>query len=249
MRTLLSRGLLAGLAGGVLAFAFAHHFGEPQVDRAIAFESARDAALGLPADPTIVSRRVQSSLGLLTGVCVYGVAFGGLFALAFAAAHGRIGRFRPRTTAAILALTGYVVAFVVPFIKYPANPPSIGNPDTIARRTELYVALVAISILAAVAAYRFGRTLVARLGAWNAALSGAALYLAVIAIAEIVLPGVHETPRGVSADVLWRFRLSSLGVQATLWTTLGLGFGALAERALAARAPGEARRVVDYSST
>lgn len=55
-------------------------------------------------------------------------------------------------TAAVLALAGYIAVFVVPFTKYPANPPSIGNPDTIARRIELYVAMIAISILAAVAA-------------------------------------------------------------------------------------------------
>jgi hypothetical protein len=235
MRSLLSRGLLAGLAGGLLAFAFAHHFGEPQVNHAIAFEDARYASLGLPPDPTIVSRHVQSSFGLLTGIGVYSIAFGGLFALVFAAAHGRIGRFRPRSTAAILALTGYVVAFVVPFTKYPANPPSIGNPDTITRRTELYGAMLLISVLGAVAAYRFGRSLVRRLGSWNAAIAAAVLYLIVIVLAETLLPGVHETPKGFSADVLWRFRLASLGIQATLWATLGLGFGALAEHALGAR--------------
>jgi predicted cobalt transporter CbtA len=149
-------------------------------------------------------------------------------------------------TAAVLASTGFVVAFVVPFTKYPTNPPSIGDPDTIVRRTELYAAMVAVSILAAVAAYRFGRSLVARLGGWNAALCGAALYLAVVAVAEAVLPGVHETPSGFSADVLWRFRVASLGVQAILWATLGIVFGALAERALARR---PSPRVVDYSST
>jgi hypothetical protein len=240
IKTLLSRGLLAGLGGGLLAFAFAHHFGEPQVGHAIAFEDSRRAALGLPADPAIVSRGVQSTAGLLAGVLVYGVALGGIFALVFAAAHGRIGRFRPRATAAILALTGYVVVFAVPFTKYPANPPAIGNPDTIARRTELYLAMIAISILGAVAAYRLGRSLTARWGGWNAAIAAAALYVGVIVLADVVLPGVHETPRGFSADVLWRFRLASLGVQATLWTTLGLAFGALAERALVARARGPA---------
>lgn len=237
MRTLLSRGLLAGLVGGLLAFAFAHHFGVPPTDQAIAFEDARYAALGLPPNPTLVSRGVQSSVGLLTGVSIYSIAFGGLFALVFAAAHGRIGRFRPRSTAAVLALTGYVVAFVVPFTKYPSNPPSIGNPDTIGRRTELYLAMMVISILAAIAAYRCGRSLAARWGGWNAAIAAGALYLLVIVLAEILLPGVHETPKGFSADVLWRFRLSSLGIQATLWTTLGLGFGALAERALSVRNP------------
>lgn len=241
VRVLLSRGLLAGLVAGILAFAFARYFGEPPIDHAIAFEGVRDAALGVPAEPEVVSRSVQSSLGLLTGVCIYSVAFGGLFALVFAAAHGRIGRFQPRTTAAILALAGYLVVFVVPFTKYPSNPPSIGNPDTISRRTELYISMVAISILAALAAYRIGRTLARRWGGWNAAIVALAAYVLIIVVAEIALPSVHETPTGFSADVLWRFRLASLGIQATLWTALGLGFSALAERALTARSKRRAR--------
>lgn len=235
VRALLCRGLLVGLIGGVLAFVFAHYFGEPQVDHAIAFEGAREVALGETPAGEIVSRSVQSSFGLLTGVCIYGLAFGGLFALSFAAAHGRIARVRPRTTAAILALTGYLVVFVVPMTKYPANPPAIGNPDTIGRRTELYLAMLAISILGVIAAYRVGRSLVARWDPWNAVVVALGVYLVIIVGGEILLPSVHETPDGFSADALWRFRMASLGIQATLWATLGLGFGALAERALAAR--------------
>ena len=53
-----------------------------------------------------------------------------------------------------------------------------------------------------------------------------------IAVAQLILPAVHETPAGFPADVLYRFRLASLGVNLTLWSTIGLGFGAAAERLL-----------------
>ena len=39
-RSLLVRGMLVGLAAGVLAFAFAFAFGEPQVQKAIAVAQA-----------------------------------------------------------------------------------------------------------------------------------------------------------------------------------------------------------------
>jgi hypothetical protein len=48
-----------------------------------------------------------------------------------------------------------------------------------------------------------------------------------------VLPGVDEVPRDFPAEVLWRFRLATLGIHAILWSVTGLAFGALAERALA----------------
>src|ERR1700761_7607089 len=79
--SLILRGLLVGLVAGLLAFGFAKFVGEPQVDRAIAFEAQMDAAKGDAPEPELVSREVQSSIGLLTGVLVYGTAIGGLFAL------------------------------------------------------------------------------------------------------------------------------------------------------------------------
>ena len=37
---------------------------------------------------------------------------------------------------------------VVPFFKYPANPPGVGDPDTVGRRTVLYLALIAVALAA-----------------------------------------------------------------------------------------------------
>jgi predicted cobalt transporter CbtA len=125
---------------------------------------------------------------------------------------------------------------LVPFTKYPSNPPSVGNPDTIDRRTVLFFAMIAISVLALVAAARVRRSLVASRGGWNAAIAGGAVFLAVIALAEVILPAVHETPAGFPADVLYRFRLASLAINATLWVVLGLGFGAVAQRLVEPRA-------------
>lgn len=233
IRPLLVRGLLVGLGAGLLAFAFAYIFGEPQVQRAIDFEDYLARMHHEPAGTELVSRGTQRTLGLLTGNVVLSVALGGLFSLVFAWAYGRIGAMGPRLTAAVLALGAYLTITVVPFTKYPASPPTIGNPDTIDRRTLLFIAMITITILAAIAAGRVRRQLLPRLGSWNAALLAVAACLAVIIVAQLVLPAVHETPKGFPADVLWRFRIASLGINATIWATIGLGFGAVAERLLA----------------
>jgi predicted cobalt transporter CbtA len=232
--------MLAGLAAGLLAFAFAYAFGEPQVQAAIDFEDHLARLAHEPAAAEEVSRGIQRTLGLLTGLVLMGVALGGVFALLFAWAYGRIGPLGARATAALLALAAFVTVTLVPFTKYPANPPTVGNPDTIDRRTVLFVAMICISLLAFVAAARIRRGLLARLGAWNAATVAALAFVVVVAVAELVLPAVHETPAGFPADVLYRFRLASLGINAVLWTVIGLGFGLLAERVLAARSPGGA---------
>ena len=238
--SLLIRGMLVGLAAGLLAFAFAFVFGEPQVQRAIDFEALLAARAHDAAGPELVSRGVQGTVGLATGTVAIGVAFGGLFALVYAYAYGRIGALGARATAAMLALVAYATITLVPFTKYPANPPSAGNPATIDKRTVLYFAMLAITALAFVAADRLRRQLRERLGTWNAAIAAGAAFVLVIAVAELILPAVHETPAGFPADVLYRFRLASLGINATLWLTIGLGFGAAAERLLASdrrRAP------------
>jgi hypothetical protein len=241
IRPLLVRGMLVGLAAGVLAFAFAFAFGEPQVQHAIDFEDHLARLHHEPAEAELVSRGLQRTLGLLTGTVVMGIALGGLFSLVFAWAYGRIGAMSPRLTAAVLALGAYLTVTVVPFTKYPANPPTVGNPDTIDKRTILFLTMIAITILAAVAAARLRRELLGRLGAWNAALVAVAAFVVIIAVAELILPAVHETPQGFPADVLYRFRLASLGINLTLWTTIGVGFGAAAQRLLAAS---ESRRSV-----
>src|SRR5216110_1789008 len=102
IRTLLIWGLLAGLCGGLLATGFSEVAGEPAVNQAIAFESS-NAAPGEQHEHAIVSRGTQRTVGLLTAAVVYGVSVGGLFALAFAFAYGRVGRASPGRTSLWLA--------------------------------------------------------------------------------------------------------------------------------------------------
>lgn len=237
VRALLVRGMLAGLAAGVLAFAFAYAFGEPQVQAAIDFEDQLARLQHEPAAAEVVSRDVQSTLGLLTATVLMGVALGGLFALVFAWAYGRIGPLGARPTAALLALGAFLTVTLVPFTKYPANPPAVSDPDTLDRRTVLFLVMICISILALVAAARIRRALLGRLGAWNAASVAGLAFVAVVAVAELMLPAVQEMPAGFPADVVWRFRVASLGISAVLWAAIGLGFGLLAERLLVERAP------------
>ena len=206
--TLLLRGMLVGIVAGILCFGFLKIVGEPQVDRAIAFESQL-IAKGLPApkeepEPELVSRRVQAGIGLFTGVMVYNVAFGGLFALAFALAYGRMGDPGPRATATLLGAVGLVALYIVPNLKYPANPPSVGDPDTIGMRTALYFAMIAMSLAAMIVAGMLRLRLLARYGAWNAALIASAAYLIAMTAVGLALPTVNEVPEQFPSSELRR---------------------------------------------
>ncbi|GAA4068852.1 CbtA family protein [Actinomadura miaoliensis] len=235
MRTLLVRGMLAGLAAAALALVVAWLYGEPQVGHAIAFEEAEAAAAHEGHEHEVVSRTVQKTAGLVTALGVYGVALGGLFAIAFAVAYGRVGAFGARATAALVALGGFVAVELVPFLKYPPTPPAVGDPDTIGGRTALYFGMVALGVLAVVAAVIVFRRLLPRFGAWNAAIATTAGFAVVLALVYRLTPTPDAVADGFPATVLWDFRIASLGVQVVLWATLGLVFGALTERSFQRR--------------
>lgn len=235
MRTLLVRGLIAGLIAGIAAALFAFFVGEPQVDAAIAVEEAAAAAAHDHGEEELVSRGVQSTIGLFTAQTAFGVAFGGLFSLVFAFLYGRLGGYSARAYSAALAVGAFTVVNLVPFLKYPGNPPAVGNPDTITERSELHFGFLAISLLAAGVAVYAAKVLSERHGGWNAAVLTGAGYVGVMTLCAIVLPPVDEFAEGFPAVLLWEFRIASLGNLLVLWVTLGLVFGALAQHALTTR--------------
>lgn len=241
MGNLLLRGMIAGLIASLLAFGFARIVGEPQVDRAIAFEEANSEGghshsaapeaqaehshAAAAEEPELVSREMQASVGLLTGVAVYGTALGGLFALAYAFISGRLLHMPPRSTALVLAAIGFLVLYFVPYLKYPANPPAVGQGETIGYRTQLYFGMLVFSLMALAIAVSFGRQAFEKLGGWNASILGVGVYLVLVAIAAYALPAINEVPEKFPADLLWNFRIAALGTQAILWTAIGLLFG------------------------
>jgi hypothetical protein len=243
--TLVLRGFIIGIFAGLLAFGWAKVFAEPAVEAAIAFESAQDVAKAAaakaagkqpePDGPEIFSRTVQSGMGLLTGLVVIGAGIGCLFAVMFAFANGRMGNLGPGPTAALLAFLALMSVYVIPALKYPANPPSVGEPDTIKYRTGLYFLMMAISIASTMGAYLLRRRLVPSYGSWNGSLIAIGAYLVVVSFFFVILPGINEVPAAFPAVTLWNFRVASLSIQVVLWGSVGVMFGYAGAAALASK--------------
>lgn len=237
MRTLLVRGMLAGLVAGVLAFLWAHFVGESPVRAAIAVEEAAapKPVPGAPVEEELVSRSTQETWGLGLGVIVFSVAIGGFLSLVFAMVYGRTSALRARGTVAAICGLGFLAIVLVPLTKYPANPPAVGSADTINERTEWFFVLIIIALVAVVAAVRLGRQLAARWGAGNATFAAGLLFVVLIAVAHLALPAQNEVRAGFPPQILWDFRLANLGTQLILWATLAFGFGIAAEHAVEGR--------------
>jgi len=167
-------------------------------------------------------------------VMAYSVAFCGLFGLAYAFAYRRVpGAVTPQGVSILLAAAGFVAIYLVPNLKYPANPPAVGDAKTIGVRTALYFIMIAVSIAAMIGAFSLKRLLAHRLSDWNSTLAVVAYYVVIVAIAGLLLPAVNEVPAQFPAVVLWKFRVASIGAQFIMWATLGLLFGELTQRAAA----------------
>jgi predicted cobalt transporter CbtA len=226
LRKLLICGLVAGLIGGVLAFGFMTVAGEPSIDAAIAYEEA-NAPPAPDEEEGPVSRDTQKGFGLLTASTVYGLALGGIFALVFAYVYGRVARTSPGRTALWLAAAAFLVVYLVPFVKYPPNPPAVGDTETIGDRTALYVVMIWISVFAAIAALRLRHSI----GNFLAVI----VYLAVVLVAGLALPTYNDIPADFPATTLYEFRLASVGTQLIMWASIGLVFAAAAQRVMTGR--------------
>ena len=255
-KQIIGRGLLAGALAGVLAFVFARIFVEPVIELAIGYEDgigaaheAMEGAAGVAAhshgeDGGGFSRAIQMNIGMGLGVLAFSVAIGALFAVVFAVAYGRVGNVSAKLLSLYVAGGMLLSLYVVPSLKYPASPPALSLDETIRQRTLLYLLLVVLSAALLLGAVYLGRQLSDRLGAWNATVAAGAAYVVACAVLMLVLPTIDETPgpltddagnivyEGFPADVLYDFRLYSLGTQVVVYATIGLAFAALVSRLL-----------------
>lgn len=271
-RAFLIRGLIAGLVAGIATFFVAYAVGEPHVEAAIALEESGTAADEAPTEAahdhgdeasgghshthshshgdegedTEVSRDSQRTWGLLTGSLAVGLALGGIVALVAAGTLSRMGRLQPGQSTALITLLGFVAFALVPFLKYPANPPAVGSGDTIGDRTALYFGFVVVSVLTAVAATYVALRLRNRLGTYRGVVAGAAGYLTVMVVAGQLFATVNEVG-DFPADTLWFFRRASLFTLATMWGVIGVVLTGLVGRLYAAETARTQRRALAAS--
>ena len=228
MRHCLGRGALAGLAGGAAMAVVLAVAGEGPIGRAIALEAG--------GGDEVFTRGAQQAGGA-AGALLFGVVAGTLMAVAFALVRHRMAAADDWRAAVTLAATSFATVFLVPFLRYPANPPGVGDPGTIGRRTAVYLLALGWSAVAAWAAWRVGRALRARAAPDHVRLPAvAASWVALVVVGLMALPP-NPDPVTAPAGLLWQFRLATVGGALALWSVTGTVFGWLQVRAAAAPEP------------
>ena len=229
MLTSLKRGVLSGAVGGALAGAFGYLLAEPVMDHAVRLEAARQAAAGEHTVETF-SRHSQH-LGFLGATLAVGLALGVLYGVT----HHLLYRSQDSDAwGSALRLGGgaFFGLTLLPFLRYPSNPPGVGDPATIGARSHLWTVTLVIGLVGACVAGLVARGLRdRRVRPSLRQLTVVGVLVASVAL-TFVLPD-NTDQIAVPAGLIWEFRLLSLATLALLWGGLAVTFGLLGERAAA----------------
>ncbi|OLE28388.1 MAG: hypothetical protein AUG49_02570 [Catenulispora sp. 13_1_20CM_3_70_7] len=177
-----------------------------------------------------VFTRGTQHVGLLVATVATALAFGAIYAIVYAFVHRADSDAEPWGRGLGLAGAAFTGVWLLPFLRYPANPPGVGDPGTIGMRTNAWLASIVISLIAVILAWRIHAWLAGR-GASAPARQLSVAGIVVVALA--VLFALPDNPDAIEvpAKLLWEFRLFSIATTALLWAVLGVTFGLLGLRA------------------
>ena len=213
-------GALAGLVHGTVNFTIV----EPYLDQAIGLENESLFASG-EAENTLEfwaeyeSYRIWQKSGQVLAGVILGLAMGSLFGIVYALSRNSLPGKTDVTKSVILAGIMWLTIYIIPFLKYPANPPTVGDGETVMLRAILYVSFIALSGIGVVIFYKLSQKLQN-----NKKYFGLFGYVIFITILFFVMP---ENPDEITApmNLVNEFRLMSVLGVSSFWLSVGLILG------------------------
>ena len=151
--------LLSGCFAGTIYGALNLLIVEPYLDDAINIENQQLFSTGEEIDGPqfwveyYEYRSWQKGGEVLAGA-ILGTSIGSLFGIVYALSKKSLPSGNNIGKTMILAGLMWFTLFVIPFLKYPANPPTVGDGETVVLRGILYLALIAISGFMAIGFYQ-----------------------------------------------------------------------------------------------
>ena len=216
-------GVIAGIVLGLINQAVV----EPFIDRAISIETQQHIARGESIDTAQQSQyRIWQKGGEVVAAAMYGISLSALFGIVFVYSRRSLPGFTNKKKALFLAAVMFFVIFLIPALKYPANPPAVGNPSTIYYREMLYVGFIAVSGFSALAlafSYRRLQIYFPEKPIW---LIVPLIYTVIIISAYIVFPP-NPDKATIPTDLIISFRVASISTIGIFWGVLGIIVGVL----------------------
>ena len=215
-------GALAGTIHGIVNLGIV----EPHLDEAIGIENQNLFASGEEEDtPQFWAeydayRDWQKSGQVLAGT-ILGTSIGALFGIVYAFARHVLPGSNDLKKTLLLAGVMWFTLYLIPFLKYPANPPTVGDGETVVLRAILYLSFIAISGFGAVGFYQLSKRL-----KQNRKVLSIVGYAAFIGVTFALMPA---NPDEVTApmELVNEFRIMSVLGVTTFWISVAVILGAL----------------------
>lgn len=216
--------LLAGAIAGTILGAMNQVVVEPFIEHAIELEKQNTAQSGQIINPAeFAAYRLWQRGGEIVAGTVLGLSIGSLFGIVFAYARSSVPGSNNKKKGIIVAGIMWFALFLMPALKYPANPPAVGDPETIYYRQFLYITFLAISGFSALGLAFLYRKM-GYLHTKKAIIPSA--YAAIMAGAYLAMPA-NPDPLNAPMDLVIGFRITSAITISLFWGLLGVIFGAL----------------------
>src|ERR687895_2680932 len=219
--------LLAGAIAGTILGAINQVAVEPYIDRAVELETHNaNQSSQIINSAEFTAYRLWQRGGEIVAGTILGLSIGSLFGIVFAYTHSSVPGSNNKKKALIVAGIMWFVLFLMPALKYPANPPAVGDPETIYYRQSLYIAFLAISGLSALGlAFLYRKLSKVRVKK----VIVPAVYAALMTGAYIALPP-NPDAINVPMDLVTGFRIASGFTMSMFWALLGVILGAFWDR-------------------
>jgi predicted cobalt transporter CbtA len=226
--TLVGITLFSGVIAGIILAFLNLGIVEPTIDKAIALEVQKQVSSGENVNMSeLIDYRYWQKAGAFAGGAIYGAGLASLFGVVFVFARGKLPGKNNKQKAILLAGIMWLVLFLMVALKYPANPPAVGDPETIYYRETLYVGYILISGLAALGmAVIWIRT---RMNSKKIIIP--LMYAAIMVTAYVVMPSNPDKIE-ISMDLIQTFRILTAITIGVFWGTLGIIFGSLWDKFL-----------------
>ena len=220
----LSSGVIAGIILALLNLGIV----EPTIDKAIALEVQKQVSSGENVNMSeLIDYRYWQKAGAFAGGAIYGAGLASLFAVIFVFARNKLPGKNNKQKAIFLAGIMWFVLFLMVALKYPANPPAVGDPETIYYREILYVAYIMISGFAAL-----GMAVIwIRINMNSKRIIIPLIYAAIMVTAFVLMPSNPDKIE-ISMDLIQTFRIFSAMTIGVFWGVLGITFGLLWDKFL-----------------
>ncbi|AFU58167.1 putative cobalt transporter family protein, subunit CbtA [Candidatus Nitrososphaera gargensis Ga9.2] len=216
--------LISGAIAGTILGAVNQVVVEPYIERAIELEMQNAAQNGEIINPIeFAAYRFWQRGGEVAAGTILGLSLGSLFGIVFAYGRGSVPGSSNKKKALVIAGIMWFTLFLIPALKYPANPPAVGDPDTILYRQGLYLAFLAISGFSALGLAFLYRRLGATMKAKKALIP--AIYAVIMAGTYFAMPP-NPDPISAPMDLVISFRIASAFTISMFWGLLGITLGA-----------------------